>query len=125
MIAYVLFSLLLGVCLVRFTVIGREAYPFSHYPMFSNLRKLDSAQVFQLVTIDQQGRSCNWSEQYPEEAVSLSRQLQLCLRAPQNMESLAVTLRQKGLQKLQIYRLTLGANSANALKGLVIERELL
>jgi hypothetical protein len=124
MIAYALVSLLLIAALIRFTLVGRDGYPFSHYPMFSSQRAPNSARVFQLVTEDRCGQRLNWSQLYPLEALSVSRQLQLCLSNPDKLDSLVASLRPRQLVKLQIYRCCIEANGGAITQELLLEREI-
>jgi hypothetical protein len=62
------FFLMLGVLLLT-TVRGRDAFPFSHYPMFSDLHDVADIRIFRLALEKQTGEILWWHSEfyrYPE-----------------------------------------------------------
>jgi hypothetical protein len=69
MMIYVAFFLLICMVLVWVTISGRDAFPFSYYPMFSGLKKIQEVKVIRIRLESSDGKIEWWETEfyrYPE-----------------------------------------------------------
>lgn len=69
MIFYLIFFIIILIPLLCITLRGKDAFPFSHYPMFSNLSSPNQVEVFRIALETTDGKSVWWKSEfyrYPE-----------------------------------------------------------
>lgn len=74
MIFYIIFILITSI-LVYVTIAGKDAFPFSHYPMFSGAHSLENAKVFRLALEKQDGEIVWWNSEFYRYPEFVGRQL--------------------------------------------------
>lgn len=66
---YVVFFIIICVALIGVTLVGRDFWPFSHYPMFSIQQKMEDITVWRIALEDNKGKIEWWQSKffrYPE-----------------------------------------------------------
>ena len=59
-----LFFILICICLAYITFFGKEAYPFSSYPMFSQTYELQSIKIIKIALEDKNGDLIWWESEF-------------------------------------------------------------
>lgn len=70
MIGAVFFMVLL-IVLILISLLDKEAFPFSHYPMFSRLYRIDQVVIYRIAIENEKGEIKWWTSKfhkYPEKA---------------------------------------------------------
>jgi len=66
---YMVFFVIIVLVLIIVTIIGKDFYPFSHYPMFSNKHAVNNVIVYRIALEDDNGKIEWWQHEayrYPE-----------------------------------------------------------
>lgn len=69
MFYYFVFFILCLIPLLWVTLRGKDAFPFSHYPMFSNLSDVNNVEVYRIALETHEGKLVWWKSEfyrYPE-----------------------------------------------------------
>src|SRR5476649_448310 len=66
---YIVFFLIICVVLLMVTIVGKDFYPFSHYPMFSRLNHMNKVKIYRLALEAKNGEIEWWQHEayrYPQ-----------------------------------------------------------
>jgi len=100
---YIGFNILICSILFWVTIIGKDIFPFSHYPMFSNLHHVSKVKVFRLALETQNGNIEWWKSEFyrePEFIGAMIKQYYWAMKANKIPKPILLLWRNKLLIKV-------------------------